>query len=235
MAHFFLHADDLLRGGPWAARPERPRLVLLQLLGFVFVFGLIYGAVMGAFGGVEGRRALQLLYSGLKVPLLLVVTFALSLPSFFVLNSVLGVRQDFPFVLRGLVATQAALTIVLASLAPFTALWYASFAGYDAAILFNAFAFGVASFAAQLLLRRWYRPLIARNPRHRALLRTWLVIYAFVGIQMGWTLRPFVGHPRAQTRFFREEAWSNAYVNVAEIIRNALAGPPPRSPPGPPR
>ena len=27
------------------------------------------------------------------------------------------------------------------------------------------------------------------------MLRTWLVIYVFVGIQMGWVLRPFVGSP----------------------------------------
>ena len=76
--------------------------------------------------------------------------------------------------------------------------------------------FGVASVAAQWMLRRFYRPLIARNPRHRLLLRTWLVIYAFVGIQMAWVLRPFVGAPHAPTRFFRQEAWGNAYVELAD-------------------
>ena len=222
MGGFLLHADDLLRGAPWVTRPARPRAVLLHLLAFVLLFGLFYGLVMGSFGGVAGRRALQPLYSGVKVPLLLLVTFGLSLPSFFVLNSVLGVRGDFPYVLRGLIATQAALTIVLAALAPVTAFWYASSADYDTALLFNAFVFFVASVAAQFLLRRWYRPLVARNGRHRTLLRAWLVIYAFVGIQMGWTLRPFVGHPHGETRFFREEAWGNAYVHVAEIFWRAV-------------
>jgi hypothetical protein len=85
--------------------------------------------------------------------------------------------------------------------------------------------FAVASFAAQLLLRRWYRPLVARNSRHRVLLRSWLVIYAFVGIQMGWVLRPFVGHPDAPTRFFRYgSAWGNAYEHVAETLWKAVAG-----------
>lgn len=219
---FLLHADDLLRGGPWAMRPDRPRSLLLHLLAFVVVFGVFYGAVMGSFGGVSGRRALQPLYSGLKVPMLLLVTFGLSLPSFFVLNTLLGVRDDFGQVFRGLVATQAALTIVLAALAPMTALWYASSADYESALMFNAFIFLVASVAAQGLLRRWYAPLVRRNPRHRVLLRAWLVIYAFVGIQTGWTLRPFVGHPQAQTRFFREEAWGNAYVHVAAIFWRAL-------------
>jgi hypothetical protein len=204
------HADDLLRG--------RTAVALWRLLAMVALFGVFYGAVMGTFGGVRGERALQLLYSGLKVPLLLLITFGLSLPSFFVLNTLLGVRSDFAQALRALVATQAVLTIVLASLAPFTALWYASSGAYRPAILFNAAMFGVASFAAQGLLRRWYAPLIARNTRHRALLRVWLVIYAFVGVQMAWVLRPFVGDPNSPTRFFREGAWGNAYVEVARMI-----------------
>ena len=78
-----------------------------------------------------------------------------------------------------------------------TVFWYASSAHYHAAILFNAAMFAVASLASQVVLARGYRPLIARNPKHRWLLRTWIVIYAFVGIQMGWTLRPFVGAPDA--------------------------------------
>jgi hypothetical protein len=58
----------------------------------------------------------------------------------------------------------------------------------------------------------------ARNRRHRLLLRTWLVGYALVGIQMGWVLRPFVGAPDMPVQFFREEAWGNAYVVVARMI-----------------
>jgi hypothetical protein len=196
MPSLLLRADDLLRGrSPTGDDGRAGAPGLLHLLALVAAFGLFYGAVMGTFGGVRGERALQLLYSGLKVPLLLLVTFALSLPSFFVLNTLLGVRNDFAQALRALVATQAVLTIVLASLAPFTALWYASTAAYRPAILFNAAMFAVASFAAQGLLRRWYAPLVARNPRHRLLLRTWIVIYAFVGVQMAWVLRPFVGDP----------------------------------------
>jgi hypothetical protein len=179
---------------------------------------------MGTFGGVGGERSLQVPYSALKVPLLLLATFVISLPSFFVFNTLLGVRGDFPQALRALAATQAALTVILASLAPFTALWYASSGHYRRAILFNALMFALASAAAQLVLRRLYRPLIERNARHRTLLRAWLVVYAFVGIQMGWVLRPFIGHPRGRTTFFRDGAWGNAYVEVAKMARDVLGG-----------
>src|SRR5690606_620363 len=117
--------------------------------------------------------------SAVKVPMLLGVTFMLSLPSYFVVNTLLGLRDDFGEAVRALAAAQAGLTIVLAAFAPVTLLWYASFDNYNGAILFNAVMFGIASLSAQALLRRYCRPLIQRDPRHRLLLRAWLVIYAF--------------------------------------------------------
>ena len=211
------HADSLLRAG---ARPDArslPGLVAAALL-----FGLFYGAVMGTFGGVAGARVWQVIYSAVKVPLLLLATFGLSLPSFFVVNTLLGVRADFAAALRALASTQAGLTVILASFAPLTVVWYASSTDYPAAILFNAAMFGAASVSAQVVLRRGYRPLIARNPRHRWLLRLWLLIYAFVGVQMGWLLRPFIGAPEQPVQFFRAGTWENAYVIVARMIWNAF-------------
>jgi hypothetical protein len=200
-------ADDVLRGRP-ASYPWS----------FLVLCGLLYGGVMGAFGG----RGWQVVYSAFKVPFLLLATLGLSLPSYFVVNTLLGLRSDFAVALRAIVASQAALTIVLASLAPLTVLWYASSSHYQAAILFNAAMFAVASLASQVVLARAYRPLIARSPIHRRLLRAWIVIYAFVGIQMGWNLRPFVGSPQEPVRFFRGGELENAYVIVARMIWDTL-------------
>ena len=56
------------------------------------------------------------------------------------------------------------------------------------------------------------------------MLRTWIFIYVFVGIQMAWVLRPFVGDPLRPVQFFREDSWSNAYEVVAQMIWEVLAG-----------
>jgi hypothetical protein len=135
-----------------------------------------------------------------------------------------GLAGDFPRVLRALLATQAGLTVVLASLAPFTLLFYVSTTNYDAAILFNAGMFAVASLSGQRLLTRFYAPLIARDARHRTMARVWILLYAFVGIQMGWVLRPFIGDPDKPTTFFREGAWGNAYVEVWGKAIGAASG-----------
>ena len=52
---------------------------------------------------------------------------------------------------------------------------------------------------------------------HRLLRRLWFVLYAFVGVQMAWTLRPFIGNPELPAQFFRDSI-GNAYVNVARVL-----------------
>ncbi len=213
-------SDRILRGQPMSgAEPQRRSLFLIVIL--LWACGGFYGAVMGSFPLTwEATRPLQMLYSGLKVPLLLLLTFGLSVPSFYVANLLLGLGNDFVLAIRAVLATQAALTITLVALAPFTALFYVSGVTYEQALMVNSLMFGLASFAVQPLLRRQYLYLIDKNRWHGWMMRTWLVIYAFVGIQMGWVLRPFVGSPGTPTQFFRSEAWGNAYLVVWSLIRS---------------
>jgi hypothetical protein len=224
MHAFLLHADDVLRRRPWVAGKGLVGSPLRRLAADVLLFGTFYGAAMGTFGGVLGDRFLQVCFSALKVPFLLLVTFLLGLPSFFVLNTLVGLRRDFAEALRALLAAQAGLAIVLASLAPFTALWYVSSADYEHALLFNGLMFAVASFAAQGLVRAYYRPLVARDRRHRWMLWTWLGLYVFVGIQMAWVLRPFVGDPGEPVEFIRAGSWGNAYEVVLRLAWRAISG-----------
>ncbi len=219
-----LQADDILRARSWIVEDGHAAMKLSRLGLIVAVFGIIYGAVMGSFSGVLGYHFWQVVFSAVKVPILLIGVFILSLPSFFVVNTLFGLRSDFLYSLRALLATQAGLTIILSSFAPFTILWYVSSSNYRGAILFNTLMFGTASVAAQWLLRRFYSPLIEKNPRHRILMRAWLVIYAFVGIQMAWILRPFIGNPDMPAQFFRQDAWGNAYVRLANILWAFLSG-----------
>ena len=221
MISVLTHADLVLRHRKGEARLISP----LRAVGVIIVFGAIYGALMGTFCG-EGQpvRGMQALFSATKMPLLLLLTFVLALPSFYVINMLVGLGGDFAEALRALLATQAGLTVILASLSPFTVLFYVSSTQYDGAILFNAGMMATASFAAQRLLRRFYAPLIARDVRHRKMVRVWLIVYAFIGIQMGWVLRPFIGQPGVPTTYFRGGAWGNAYVEIWEKVSDVMKG-----------
>ena len=98
MGGLLLRADGVLRTGTPALRGV-PRVAVSgwTLVLIVVVFGAGYGAAMGSYGGragFAGVRPLQMFYSAVKVPVLLLGTFALSLPSYFVLSSLLGLRGD---------------------------------------------------------------------------------------------------------------------------------------------
>jgi len=110
-----IHADDLLRAGTGSQRHSEVTRRFGLLVALIVVFGAGYGVAMGSYGGeagVGGARPLQMLYSAIKVPLLLLATFGLSLPSYFVINSLLGLREDVGVAVRALLATQACLTVV---------------------------------------------------------------------------------------------------------------------------
>ena len=198
----------------------------VHLLALIVLCGPIYGAAMGSFQFAFSERLLLVIFSAIKVPLLLLATAAVCLPAFFVINTVLRLRDDFAEALAAILAGQAALAAALASLAPLTRFVYFSGVNHRWALLCNAAAFAAAALIAQIVIRRRYRPLIERSPRHRIMLITWFVLYAFVGIQMGWMLRPFVGTPGLAVSFFRDEPFSNAYVAVAKLFDFSLGSMP---------
>jgi len=214
-----LDVDEILRGTDRpAAGSEKPPWLKLGIV--VALGGFIEGAVMG----FHGERWVQALCSGVKVPMLLIAATLLCLPSFYVINSLLGLRQDFGAACQGIFAAQASLAICLAALSPLLVLAHVSGSGYLFAVILSGFIFLLAALGGQAALARSYRDLIARDPRHRWSWTAWLTLYLFVSIQMAWVLRPFLGKESLPPRIFREDAWSNAYVEVLRIITTWMTG-----------
>ena len=210
---------------------EAPTLSIRKVAIVVVALAPVYGLAMGSYAYVVGERNLiqqipQMLCSGIKVPLLIAITVLVSLPSFFVINTLLGLRSDFRESLKAIVAAQAGLVIILCSLFPLTLFSYISMGGsevsYQLAILFNAAMFGLASVTAQVQLHSYYRQLIERDVRHRWMARMWIFVYAFVGIQAGYVLRPFIGNPVQPTAFLRKDSFRNAYVELFRLANRVV-------------
>jgi hypothetical protein len=208
------HVDALLRArAPFGVgRGPVPLKLLLALLSLC---GFLYGAAMGAFD----VRALQSLYSGLKVPMLLACATLVCLPNFFVVNTFLGLRDDFDAALRAIFSAQATVAVALCAMAPLILTVYVSSDNYRFAVFMNGVVFAIATLAGQRTLMRHYAPLVRANPRHRIGRLAWILLYVFVSIQLAWVLRPFIGDPGSKPAFFRADAWSNAYV---VIVRDVL-------------
>lgn len=209
--------DALLRGrGAHRAGVATSSWVLLTAC--VVGGGALYGAAMGGYNG----RPLQSGYSALKVPILLGVSALICLPSFCVINVLLGLGDQLGAACRAVLGTQAVVALALASLAPLVPVCYLSVQSYQQALLANGALFALASLGGQLALARHYRALIAIDPRHRLARDLWLALFVFVSVQMAWVLRPYIGTPNAPPTFLREGAWGNAYVVVFRLIANQL-------------
>lgn len=53
--------------------------------------------------------------------------------------------------------------------------------------------------------------------------RIWVIVFALVGAQMGWVLRPFIGSPDKPFSWFRVRE-SNIFQGIFEALRNTLGG-----------
>lgn len=200
------------RGVP--TRPVPGRL----LVGCVAAGGALYGAAMGSYSVIEGGHLIQILFSALKVPLLLGISAGITLPPVFVLYTLQGLQEDFRAAVRALLEGQAALAAVLASLAPLTPVLYWSGLSYRVALCLNVGVFVCSALAAQGIVRNRLRSLVERDRRHATLLRLWFALFAFVAVQLSWNLRPFVGNPKAPAEFFRPDAFTNAYMALLKIF-----------------
>jgi hypothetical protein len=61
------------------------------------------------------------------------------------------------------------------------------------------------------------------GPHVRTVFRIWVLVFALVGAQMGWVLRPFIGKPGVPVSFFRERE-SNFFEAVYNKIVDVAAG-----------
>ena len=61
------------------------------------------------------------------------------------------------------------------------------------------------------------------HEKARIVFKVWVVVYALVGSQMSWVLRPFIGDPTIPFEWFRQRE-GNFFVAVAEAIEKMFGG-----------
>jgi hypothetical protein len=210
-----IHGPDL--STDFASRTSTRSLSLRDLLLLIVTAGACYGACMGTFA-YEPVRSMLMLYSAMKIPILIVLTTLVCLPAFFVLNTAAGVRDDFGKALRAVLSAQGAFTVTLAGLAPVVMFIYTTGVNHRFALLTNGAIFLGATIVAQVVLWARYRRLIAANRVHVAMMASWMLLYGFVAVQMAWMLRPFVGDPAKPVTFLREEPFTNAYIAMLKLV-----------------
>lgn len=204
--------DDLLLG-------RGVRAHIASLAASTIIFGALYGAVLGSWHGARLAS-----YVAVKVPLLLLSTALITALFNWIVAALLGLRmrpaQTFALTLVPLAVS----SIVAASLAPVA--WFFTQALpapsptqrtlHNVLYLVHVLLVATGGIAGTMLLRR---VLVAvcngDEQRARAVRFAWTFVYAFVGGEMAWVLRPFVGSVYLPVVFLRDDA---LHGNVYEFI-----------------
>jgi hypothetical protein len=188
-----------------ACREDREiRSIAITSLVAVVVGAAAFGGVIGSF-----RGGVQILYAGIKLPLVMIATLAISAPAFHALAAGLGRAWPMRSVLALTLASAGRSALVLLALSPALWLLFDLGAGYHAAALWAALAYAIAGMSALGVI---LRGLGAGRGRVLTALAFVGVFFA-VGGQTSWILRPYLVRPKTQSIPFvraREGSFSDA-------------------------
>jgi hypothetical protein len=186
----------------------------------VIALGGFFGAVAGAYSG-----AFQAVSAALKLPFLFFATFVVCFPAFFVVQVLVGSRLQLRQVVVLVVGALALTSIVLAALVPITAVFLITGANYYFQHLLNigiatvAGAFGMYWLHDGLTLVCEKRGVYPRKAI--TIMRVWAILFAFVGVQLAWNLRPFLGDRNQSFQVFGKYQ-GNFYTAVIYAIKNLV-------------
>lgn len=221
----------LLRGEPeriaaWAGQWSARRLALHVIV--IIVGAGLYGAAMGWW-----RDPQQAFYVAIKFPLIILLTTAANALLNAMLAPLLGLnipfRQSFSAILMSFVIAAA----ILGAFSPLLAflVWNAppmspeavSGATYSFIKLTNVAAIAFAGAVGNARLFQLLTRLGGRRAVAFRVLFAWLAGNLFLGSQISWILRPFIGSPSLPVEFFRTTALhGNFYENVFHSLLQIL-------------
>lgn len=117
----------------------------------IFLFAFIYGASMGLFSG-----GLQILFSAIKIPLLLFMTLYICVPTFYVLDSLMGGAISLRQMLIVLLAGFTIMATILLAFLPVTIFFLLTTSDYNFVVILNVIVFGVGGIGALVYFLQGY-------------------------------------------------------------------------------
>lgn len=188
------------------------------LCGAMAAGAAVYGAVLGLWHGPRLAA-----YVALKLPLVLLLTSALTVVFSWTAARLLGLRLRVGQVAVLTFLALAVGSILLASLAPVAWLFTvcapvpspAARTAHNLLYLLHTALVGGCGLAGTVVLWRAMAGLGAPRRTVRSVYLVWVAAYALVGGEVAWILRPFVGSVYQPVVFLRSDALNG---NVYEFI-----------------
>jgi hypothetical protein len=185
------------------------------------LLGGLYGGVAGAYSGPFQAAA-----AAIKLPFLFLTTFAVCFPAFYVVQVLVGSRLRLLQVVVLVTSALALTTVVLAAFIPVPAFFLITGANYYFQHLLHIAVVGAAGIFGMYALHDGLTTICERRavyPRKAiTIMRLWVVLFAFVGIQMAWNLRPFLGDRNQSFRVIGDYQ-GNFYEAVIYAMKQLVA------------
>ncbi|RKZ27679.1 actin-binding WH2 domain-containing protein, partial [bacterium] len=166
---------------------------ILKLLAVSIIFFGIYGIVMGLY-----NSPIQSLSSAVKVPVLFLLSLLICYPAMFVFNILLGSKLNFKQSLAMILSAYALTSCVLVSFAPIVLFFMLIGSSYAFLRLLNVAIFAVSGLSGMAALNSGLKYACEKHsiyPRQGVqVFKVWVIIFAFVGTQLAWNMRPFIGN-----------------------------------------
>ncbi|MGB3559342.1 MAG: actin-binding WH2 domain-containing protein [Geitlerinemataceae cyanobacterium] len=205
---------------------ERVKTKITALLFSSSIFFAVYGLIMGSFSGW-----MQAISSAVKLPILYLMTMTICLPTLYFFNILFGSRKNFIQHIGVVIAAVASISVLLFSFAPVTLFFlisapnqYSFFLLLNVAVLTLTGCVGIKFlYDGMQLISEQEEGTLEGKQNQTKLLKSWLFLYAFVGSQLGWTLRPFFGSPERPFQLLRNLE-GNFYQGVLTAILNLFVG-----------
>ena len=190
---------------------------LVRLLLIIVLLSGLHGFIMGA-----SSCFLQMLVSAVKVPMLFLLTLAVCYPMLYVVNVVMGSRLTFGQTLALILLALALTAVLLASFSPIALFFTIKQARYQFLQLLHVAIFACSGAFGMLALWQGLQAMCEQSslyPRQAlVILRVWAVVFALVGLEMAWSLRPFVGAPGLEFEFFRSHRHGTIYETMGTSV-----------------
>jgi len=215
---------------------EMGRLLRCFLTG-VISLSAFYGMTMGllSFHQGAGQGLLQMAASGLKVPALYLLSLAVCFPVLYIVLVLMGARLTFGQTLGLILMALTLNAVLLASCAPIVVFFTITGSNYHFIKLLQVAIFAFSGAWAMMALWQGLRLMCEKSdlyPRQAIrILQVWILVFGFVGTQMAWSMRPYVGSPDLPFQWFRSSQPGNFYWAVWESVTSVF---PNRVPPNPP-
>ncbi len=179
------------------------RAKLKAMLVSSIAFFALYGAVMGS-----THSLWQALSSAVKLPILFLATLFVCAPTLYFFNVLYGSNQSLTQNVALILTAITVTAVLLLSFAPISLFFLLTTSHYQFFKLLNVIIFTVSGGMGIAFLGQGMRIVSAGgrtgDSARRWVLRMWMVVYAFVGSQMAWTIRPFIGAPSIKFELFRQ-------------------------------